>query len=786
MTKQILIICFTVCGWLNTTTLFAQEALPTQTIRGLVIDAASAAPLSSASVKIINAESQTTVTNTQGQFVLPDIPVGRYDLQVSFMGYETEIVKGIILTSAKEVNLEVQLKECPSSLGEVVVRAQIDKSRPLNKMTLTGARMLSTEEASRFAGGMDDPARLVSAFAGVASGISNNGISIHGNSPGLLQWRLEDVEIPNPNHFADVGSFGGGILTSLSSNVLGNSDFYTSAFPAEYNNAISGIFDMRLRNGNNQRFQHTFQLGILGIDAASEGPLGKRGKASYIFNYRYSTMGLLHKLNSNKDMAQSLDYQDLNFKLNFPTAHAGIFSFWTTALIDKVKPEMRKPADWEYADDAKDSQAKQTSAAAGLSHRYLWNNGGMLKTTLALTFSQTDAWEDVYDVSMNAKPNVDFRVRYTNMVLNSFFNKKYSSRHTNKTGVTITNMHYDMQFDMAPYYRQPLQRLSEGKGNTVLGSVYSSSLFNLSNKLSATVGINGQLLTLNNHWTIEPRIALKWQVTDKSSLGFACGLYSRMEKLDVYFVKNATTGQASVNKDLDFTRSQNVSLSYHYRFSDNLGIKIEPYYQYLTNIPVMPDSSYSLINRRSYHIEDQLVSKGKGYNYGVDVTLEKYMSHGLYYMVTASVFDSKYKGGDGKWYNTRFNRHYILNGLIGKEWMMGRSKRNVLGVNIRTTLQGGDRYSPVNTLATLAHPDKETVYDERRAFENEFSLIFLLHYSISYRINCKNTSHEFALKGLNATNYREYSGHAYNLKTGTIEPRRLKTTVLNLLYRIDF
>jgi len=329
--------------------------------------------------------------------------------------------------------------------------------------------------------------------------------------------------------------------------------------------------------------------------------------------------------------------------------------------------------------------------------------------------------EGVYDALMDAKPVIDFRVCYTNMVLNSFFNKKYSSRHTNKTGITVTNMHYDMHFDMAPYYKQPLQRLSEGKGNTVLGSVYSSSLFNLSDKLSATAGINGQLLTLNRHWAIEPRGALKWQMTDKTSVGFAYGLYSRMEKLDVYFVKNPMTGQASVNKDLDFTHSQSVSLSCHYRLSDNLGIKIEPYYQYLTNIPVIADSSYSIINRRSYHIEDQLVSKGKGYNYGVDITLEKYMSHGLYYMITASIFDSKYKGGDGKWYNTRFNRHYILNGLIGKEWMMGRSKRNVLGVNIRTCLQGGDRYSPVNIFATLAHPDKETIYDERKAFENELS-----------------------------------------------------------------
>ena len=786
MIKQFLIISLTICGWLNTAAVSAQEKLSMQTIRGLVTDAASGMPLSSATIKIVDAENKTTATNAEGLFVLPDIPVGRYDLQVSFMGYENRIVKDIMLTSAKEVYLEVNLKERFGTLDEVVVRAQVDKGRALNKMALTGARMLSTEEAGRFAGGMDDPARLVSAFAGVASGISNNGISIHGNAPSSLQWRLEDVEIPNPNHFADMGSFGGGILTSLSSNVLGNSDFYTSAFPAEYNNAISGIFDMRLRNGNNQRFQHTFQLGVLGIDVASEGPLGKRGKASYIFNYRYSTLGLLNKLNRNKDMTQTLEYQDLNFKLNFPTVRAGTFSIWATALIDNVKPEMLNPSEWEYANDAKDSRAKQTSAAAGLSHHYLWSNGGMLKTTLAMTFSQTRAWEAVYDFSMNGKPNIDGRMRYSNLVLNSFFNKKYNSHHTNKTGITITNMHYDMRFDIAPYVGQPLLRRLEGKGSTMLGSVYSSSLLNISDKLSATVGLNGQWLTLNNRWAIEPRIALKWQMTDRKSLGVACGLYSRMEKIDVYFVKDAVTGRQAINKDLDFTRSQSVSLSYHYRFSDNLGIKIEPYFQYLTSVPVIADSSYTLINRIKYHVEEPFVSTGRGRNYGVDVTLEKYMKHGLYYMVTASVFDSKYKGGDGQWYNTRFNRHYILNGVIGKEWMVGRNKRNVLGINLRTCLQGGDRYSPVDIAATMAHPDKETVYDETKAFANELSPMFLLHYSISYRINSKNTSHEFALKGLNATNYKEYWGHAYNLQTGVIEPQREKVTVLNLLYRIDF
>ena len=181
----------------------------------------------------------------------------------------------------------------------------------MNKMVLAGARMLSVEEASHYAGGFDDPARLVASFAGVAPGVSTNGISIHGNAPHLLQWRLEDVEIPNPNYFADITSLGGEILSSLSSQVLKNSDFFTGAFSSKYGNAVSGVFDMKLRNGNNQKNENVFQVGIMGIDFASEGPLSKKHKASYLFNYRYSTTGLLNLEGG------TMDYQDLNFKLIF-------------------------------------------------------------------------------------------------------------------------------------------------------------------------------------------------------------------------------------------------------------------------------------------------------------------------------------------------------------------------------------------------------------------------------------------------------------------------------------
>lgn len=764
----------------------AQNRQPVQNIKGIVTDRSSGVPLSFISVGLSDLPQIGTVTGDDGMFILENVPVGRHDLTASSIGYEPVSIREIMVTSAKEVYLEVQMKENIHEFGEVTVTAQTNKNMPLNEMALFGGHMLSVEEASRYAGSMDDPARLVSSFAGVSPGVGNNGISIHGNAPSLLQWRLEDVEIPNPNHFADVATLGGGILSSLSSNVLGNSDFFTSAFPAEYSNAVSGVFDMKLRYGNNQKYQHTVQAGLLGLDFASEGPISKKHHSSYIFNYRYSTTGLMSKVNPGGELEQELDYQDLNFKLNFPTKKAGTFSLWGTALKDKIKPEIKSPEEWDYKDDGKDSRMEQTSAAGGLSHRYFFDNGALLKTTLAATYSKTDAWEDIYDFNMNATPYLDFTGKYTNLVLTSYFNKKYSAKHTNRTGFTVTNMRYDMNFKLAPFDTKPLETISEGKGNTNLISGYTSSLINFNDRFSASLGMNGQLLTLNNSVTIEPRAAVKWQASSKSSFGLAYGLHSRMEKLDVYFVRTKDSNGEPVNKDLDFTKTHHVSLSYNYKISDNMNLRIEPYFQYLFDVPVIADSSYSILNRNLFYVEDALVNKGKGRNIGLDITFEKYLTKGLYYMVTASVFDSKYCGGDGVWHNTKYNRNFILNGLIGKEWMIGRNKQDVLNINLKLTLQGGDRYSPVDEKATLAHPDKETQYDETRAFSEQFSPMFLANYTVSYRMNRKKVSHEIAVKGLNATGYEEYFGHEYNLKTNVIEPRRLKNSLFNIVYRLDF
>lgn len=766
--------------------LFGQEnnTKLTQTIRGVIADAASGETIPFASISLADNPGKGAVTDNEGNFQIDNVPIGRHTVMATFLGYEPAIIKEIMVSSAKEVYLEIVLKESVQVLNEIVVRPRINKEQPLNKMAATGARMFSVEETSRYAGGIDDPARLVSAFAGVSADGNSNGISIHGNAPHLLSWRMEGVEIPNPNHFADISILGGGVLSSLSANVLGNSDFLTGAFPAEYSNAVSGVFDVKLRNGNNQNHEHTAQVGTLGFDFASEGPISKAHGSSYIINYRYSTLGVADKIGLMDMNGSKIQYQDLNMKLNFPTKKAGTFSVWMTGLIDDFVEENTDTTEWKSKLDENYSASKQWMAAGGIGHSYFFRNGGQLKTTLAGTYFKEHAYIDFYDDNMNHSiPYMDMNRNFSNLIFDVSHNRKFSSRFTNKTGVNYTRMFYNMDMTMSPYIGGSLLPVYDGDGSTGLVTAYSSNAFNINNNVTLNFGLNAQWLTLNDSWTVEPRLGIRWQPTARSTFAAAYGMHSRMEKIDVYFVE---VDNQFVNKELDFTKAHHFMLSYGLKLSENTNLKVEPFYQYLYNVPVEADGSYSVLNRSDFYVDKTLVNKGKGRNYGVDITLERYLNQSWYAMLTGSFFNSRYSGGDGVWHDTRYNRKFIVNTLGGKEWMVGKNKQNVFSANLRLTLQGGDRYSPVDFDATLAHPDNEVQFDESHAYSERFDPMFLASFTVSYKINRKKVSHEFAIKYINVTNTESYYGHLYNYHTKEIEPYKGTLAIPNIMYKIEF
>ena len=756
-----------------------------QTVRGQVTDVASGEPMMGVTITVENGTTMGAVSDADGNFVIHHVPVGRHSVRATYIGYETLLLKEQLVSSGKELVLNLRMRENVSELGEVVIKPRVNKQMPLNEMAQVGARMFSVEEATRYAGGMADPARTASMFAGVATGGVTNGISIHGNSPQMLLWRVEGVEVPNPNHFAEITEAGGGIFTSLNGTVLTNSDFLTGAMPAEYGNALSGAFDMKMRTGNNTKYEHAIQVGTLGVDFASEGPLGKNTKASYLVNYRYSFLEIAKKLHAINMENETLDYQDLSFKINMPTTTAGTFAVWFTGLVDNYENKAPDVSEWETLWDSNDSWSRQRNCAAGLNHTYRFKTGGTLHTSMAFTGIYRKLGVNDYDEQMTQMPDMRGRNSQWNVIINAQHQHKFSSRYTMQNGFEHQHLDFHTWLDYIHETGGPLYRVYDSKGNTGLTRLYSSHKLALTNRLSAVAGMNVMWFNLNDQWLVEPRASVQYRLTPSSTLSLAYALNSRKESTDTYFV---TMDDGNPNKDLGLTRSHHVSLSFAQRLGENAMLKIEPYWQWLFDVPVEVGTTYSILNHRQFFQDRALVNMGAGRNYGIDLTLERYLKDGFYGMLTATLFKSEYRDAQGQWRDSRYDRRYITNIVGGKEWMVGKARKNVFGFNGRLTLMGGDRYTPIPEGFTfediMKRPDKSVPEDDSlNPFTEQKGMNVGYAFSLKYTINKQRTSHHFILEYLQM---RTFQGQTFDIHTHKIVDKFTSLTFPNIAYRVEF
>ena len=756
-----------------------------QTVRGQVCDVASGEPMIGVTITVENGITLATVSDVDGNFVINNVPVGRHSVRATYIGYEPVLLKEQLVSSGKELVLTLRMRESISELGEVVIKPRVNKQQPLNEMAQVGARMFSVEEATRYAGGMADPARTASMFAGVATGGATNGISIHGNSPQMLQWRVEGVEVPNPNHFAEITEAGGGVFTSLNGTVLANSDFLTGAMPAEFGNALSGAFDMKMRVGNYTKYEHAVQVGTLGVDFASEGPLGKNTKASYLVNYRYSFLEIAKKLHAINMENETLDYQDLSFKLNMPTKKAGTFAVWFTGLIDNYENKVPEVSEWETLWDMNDSWSRQRNCAVGLNHSYRFRSGGSLHSSVAFTGSYRKLGVNDYDTKMNMMPEMAGRNSQWNVIISTQHQHKFSSRYTMQNGFEHQHLNFHTWMDYIHETGGPLYRVYDSEGNTGLTRLYTNHKVALSSRLSTVAGVNVMWFNLNNQWLVEPRISLQYKTSPSSTLSVAYAMNSRKETTDTYFV--LMDGKYP-NEDLGLTRSHHISASFAQRLGENAMLKIEPYWQWLFDVPVEQGTTYSILNHRKFFQDRALVNEGAGRNYGIDLTLERYLKDGLYGMITATLLNSDYRDAQGQWHHSRHDRRYITNIVGGKEWMIGKARKNVFGINGRLTMMGGDRYTPIPEGITfekvMKRPDKSIPEDEGMdPFTKQKGMNIGYAFSVKYTINKRHTSHHFILEYLQM---KTFQGQTFDLRTHEIVDKFTSLTFPNIAYRVEF
>lgn len=764
--------------------IFSQDL--TQTVRGQVTELDTKQPLSGAAIILIGTNPRMGAESSQdGSFTIENVKLGRYSIQVSLMGYNTEIIPEVLVTSGKEVTLNIHLKEKVIKTEEINITSDIEKDKPVNPNALVSARSFSVEEARRFAGSFDDPLRVVQSYSGVTSSanVNTNGIIIRGNSPKGLLWMLDGIDIPNPNHFGYIGQSSGG-MTIFSSQVLANSDFFTSAFPSEYGNALSGVFDMKFRNGNKYTREHAIQLGIQGIEFAAEGPFKKGSDATYLFNYRYSVFGFLQLFDETmKNKVPS--YQDLSFKMNFPTKSFGTFSLFGIGGIAKSKYDPEKDSSqWKTYEDVQMGVLNNKTGSVALTHNILLGAKTFLNTTLSGSYNEVFQQKGNMNTLYIVNKTDDANYKNSKISFSSYINHKFSSYLTNKTGFEFKRLFYDVKVTAQNPFSGIFSEYLNDKGGTNLLSAYTQNKIDVTDNLAFNAGVHFQYFTLNKNYSIEPRASVRWGFTPTQAISFGYGNHSQVEDISVYLSKKTLQDRSvsQPNINLDLSRANHFVLGYDKMFSSNLHLKIESYYQHLYNIPVRPDNYYSMINNPGGYFNDSLVNEGTGKNFGVDVTFEKFLNDNFYYLITASVFQSKYKGGDGIERNSRYNTGYVFNLIFGKEFTV--KKDNILGINLKASYTGGEYYIPIDLTSSIAQTRE--VLDESKIYTDRFPDFVYLDFTLTYKMNYKKFSGTFALQIKNLLDQKPDAGYTYNVYSRLIEKQINLGIVPMISYKLEF
>lgn len=768
-------------------TCFSQK----QTVRGTVVDNISQSSIPGAIIKISGLDSVIqTVSDENGKFNLSNVPVGNRTIEVTAYDYKPVIMQNVTVNAGKELVLTINMEEDLKKINEVVITAKTDKNKPLNELSAVSTRTFSVEETQKFAAAANDPARMATSFAGVVvAGDGNNHISIRGNSPNGLLWRMEGVEIPNPNHFSNVGTAGGGI-SILSAQLLSNSDFSTGAFAAEYGNALSGVFDLRLRKGNNEKREYTIQLGVLGMDVATEGPFKKGYEGSYLVNYRYSTLNVLGKIGIPIGDANT-NFQDLSFNIYLPTKKLGKFTLFgfgglsyqtTTAEKDSIR--------WLEDNFLRlNTNFYSNTGAVGMTNTKLFKNRSYLKTALVFSGTENGYKQDkLGDDYTSLTREYEQRFLQNKLTLSSTYTQKINAKNNIRTGFILNHLGYRLkQSDMGDS-TVLLEQINE-KGGTETMQVFFQWNSHITEKLTANIGLHYFQLFLNNSNSLEPRASLRYDFHPKHHLTLGYGLHSQLQPIGVYFVERTENGAKTLpNRNLKLSKAHHVVFGYDFVLNEHEHIKTEVYYQHLFHVPISkdPTSTYSILNSQNGFPSEMLTNSGLGRNYGLELTYERFLFKNLYYLLSASLYESKYRAADGNWYDTQFNTNYATSLTIGKEWSLKnkKNKNRTIGFNIKSIYVGGFRYTPIDLNASIAAG--ETKFVTSQTYGKRMPDYYRLDIRLSLKRNYKRLTSTVALDIQNTINRKNVGGQYFEEKTGEVKYWYQSPLIPILSYRLEF
>ncbi len=764
MTKNTTYLLFVTLFFLR----FTSTAQINQTIRGRVSDATTQKPIPQATISL-SGENFTTLSDTDGNYIIKETKPGRYELTVSSIGFTPKKITELLVQSGKELIVNVELSPATTELQEAVVTA----ASPNLSGALTSLNTITTEQVMRYPATFMDPARLAQSFAGVANTNDQaNGLSVRGNNPNTLQWRLEGIEIVNPNHTSNAGTFGdlptaaGGGVNILSAQLLGNMNFLTGAFPAEYGNVLGGVMDMRLRKGNDTKREYTAQIGLIGIDLSAEGPFSEKSKASYLVNYRYSFTGLLG-LGGIDFGGEAIAFQDLSFNVSIPTKKIGDFTiFGMGGNSSNVFTSPEDPAEWEEEKSQFNIDFQSKMGAAGVTYEKRFGNV-LWRNVVAISATESERTQELALAQDASSLRYNFSSKRL-ISLASTLQQPIGTRNSIKYGMYATFQKDGLSI------AELLSRVFSDE--STLLQPFANLTLRPTSRLTANLGVHYLYYSMSNSHSVEPRISASFALTERQSIAAGYGLHSQQQSPLLY-----------ITSRLDLNKAHHFILNHTFTTRKNSFFKTELFYQRLSDIPNIPINNSPIFpNSAGINLIDvvpfvQYVNSGSGTNYGVELSYQKYLTNGFFMLGNATLYNSTFEIAN-QTFNTRFNGNYITNLTIGKEWQ--RTKGRILGLNGRVVYMGGFRDTPIDLQASRSF--KTTVYEANVPFTAQQTNYFRPDIRIYWRKSRAKYSRMLSIDIQNVANYENEAYRYYDSFLDEIVVKKQLGLIPMINYRWEF
>lgn len=751
----------------------------TTILSGRVTDALTGQTLVGATVQL-SGTAQGTSTDSTGRYQLAQLRPGFYNLEVSFLGYRKVVVPEVLLNAGTANIVDVALHPAAAELSSVVVSAPA-----LPTAALPGPRpiTLTTEAIKRLPATFYDPARMAALYAGVGQADDQaNALVIRGHTPNHLKWRLEGFEITNPNHTANAGTFSdlptltGGGVNALSAQVLDNSVLHTGAWTAEYGNAVGGILDMRFRNGDNEDRHYTLQAGLIGFDAAAEGPFRAGGKSSYLVNARYSFTGLLAELGIDFG-GETISFSDLSYNLFFPIGDQGSLKVFGLFGESQNRFTARPPEEQTEFKDLNDIDFTGSLGNAGFRYEQALGERGRLD--IGMLYSTTAARRDLSRDSVAEFYDLD----QTRASLRLNYRLRLGARGYGRAGLEYLLTEEDLTTNLPGGAARPNFPLTTNVLQPYLAVGRSGGRFNW--ELGVRVGhFSGDITT-----TVvpEPRLRMSYLTPGAGRFALAYGLHTQREP-------GFVLARLDARRPIDYAPlgAHHLEAEWEGQLSETK-VRLTPFYQQVFNQAggsTLPGYGLQSVNLFDDPLRTDLFDAGfRSRHYGLEATLQRYLDDSWYYLASAGYFRAELMDLTPFFPDfpaaARFDGRYTANLTLGREWEKQKTAevQRTFGFNLALIGRGGYRQPPIDLAASRAAG--RTVFVYLAGYTEQLRDYFRADLRIYWRRNRGRRTATFSLDLQNALNTENTAYFYYDALLDDIVERRQLTFIPILNYRLE-